>query len=1093
MLATGVTSRPKPRPAAQPKSSDAETRLLQQIERLEQSLVATQRQGDLYEESRLCNNIAKKYERLGEWRKALHFHHYDRQISLAAGDVEGYLVALNNMAQLCRSQELDALAEALLSEQLTMALQHQRMPQAFQAYSEQGTAKLAEAEEIDSVALAMKECLEEAAILFFKAHECLDNEALIAAGLLAATRRQELRRLRLEARLNDARLLLIRGNWEGALGKARSVLADTSPDDDDAHVKFHALGVMGQAYSALKEHARAVEECFDEQLKISRAQSDPGWECEALLNLGMAYRSLLDYNLALQTFYLYKECLKTCSLDGGQRGPADQLIEETLELQELARRVGMMESGLGAWAPHDERYLELAEHCHTLGAPRDALNYLREYMGGGDVMQLCSIRALWLATVLTVELKIVEEALLSARRLREVALSGGHVEREVEALLCLSDAYSLLPTLPGEVLIVLQRALELTQEARDSKTKEWEPQVMSKLAAAYQSFGMDQLYLEMREKCLQLVQQRRRDILKDHEGQSIERELQSLDYFATRKPSKSVMRLVDGNFNMTSRRTRGALKGPELKARSKPSTSNHLPSGTPPPSARRRHRPAISDNEEGRLGLADFIVDVEDEAVAKKRPHISSSKAKQKTTAMIRYASSSGGRSPPKERRGTARAPPLPPMSAVEREGGECPMVVDAGDCGDLWPGPIWPPSPKRAMSSATSRGAPPCEEQRSVSGGSRRTWGSGDPAALGLASVTRLYVGVEGETLMVPVIEDITERKTIAWLMDEVASRYEADFGRFPLIDALLTEEGARLGPKDALRIVLGDGQRITAKVVGFRTKTLGHIYRTKCTEHGVAEEPRITQLLQDPATIDLSSWCFDGDQFELVLRSLAEYSTAEADASVPTPAPLLSLILANNEYVGDSTLQTISTIKSLQKLDLSFTRVTRIASLVTDLPELATLSLAFCNDLADLDDFFEAGWRRPNCRLRDVNLGGLMLASDGRPLSLGDWHFLEALESLDLSFCHLDGDLVAGLAKLIRRSTSLRRLSLHGCQMADDAQFAQLASALEESHFPLELDLTGNWPSPPMAERLRRVGEHSRTNCKIVVVEPQNHHHAA
>lgn len=95
MLATGAAAAKRPGGSV---ASGAEERLHQSVARLEQQLLETQRRGDLVEESRLCNNIAKQLERLGEFERALHFHHYDRQISQTAGDADGTLTALANMA-----------------------------------------------------------------------------------------------------------------------------------------------------------------------------------------------------------------------------------------------------------------------------------------------------------------------------------------------------------------------------------------------------------------------------------------------------------------------------------------------------------------------------------------------------------------------------------------------------------------------------------------------------------------------------------------------------------------------------------------------------------------------------------------------------------------------------------------------------------------------------------------------------------------------------------------------------------------------------------------------------------------------------------
>lgn len=78
-------------------SEECEALLHDQVHTLERTLLATQKSGDLPEESRICNNIAKKLEQLGEWKRALEFHHYDRQICHTLDDVDGELMALSNM------------------------------------------------------------------------------------------------------------------------------------------------------------------------------------------------------------------------------------------------------------------------------------------------------------------------------------------------------------------------------------------------------------------------------------------------------------------------------------------------------------------------------------------------------------------------------------------------------------------------------------------------------------------------------------------------------------------------------------------------------------------------------------------------------------------------------------------------------------------------------------------------------------------------------------------------------------------------------------------------------------------------------------
>src|SRR4051812_16247550 len=109
------------------------------------------------------------------------------------------------------------LAHKLHKDQLSIALRYQDMPQAFRAHSDIGILLLSESE--DTLELIQKEKLAEATISFYKAHEALDScQALIDAGLLASSRRKELNELRLEARINDGRLSIYKGEYDSALG-----------------------------------------------------------------------------------------------------------------------------------------------------------------------------------------------------------------------------------------------------------------------------------------------------------------------------------------------------------------------------------------------------------------------------------------------------------------------------------------------------------------------------------------------------------------------------------------------------------------------------------------------------------------------------------------------------------------------------------------------------------------------------------------------------------------------------------------------------------------------------------------------------------
>lgn len=71
------------------------------ISELKELLIAKRHQGDLLQESRLCNAIGSKYQEFGKYRPALQFHKSDLDISKGIRDHEGCCVALGNIADCC--------------------------------------------------------------------------------------------------------------------------------------------------------------------------------------------------------------------------------------------------------------------------------------------------------------------------------------------------------------------------------------------------------------------------------------------------------------------------------------------------------------------------------------------------------------------------------------------------------------------------------------------------------------------------------------------------------------------------------------------------------------------------------------------------------------------------------------------------------------------------------------------------------------------------------------------------------------------------------------------------------------------------------
>jgi tetratricopeptide (TPR) repeat protein len=990
MLATGVTSAKRNLSTTLP--TDIEDRVRVQIERLEQQLLETQKRGDLTEEARLCNNIAKKWERLGEYRKALTFHHYDRQISETLQDGEGLGLALGNMAQSCRMMGLKVLADQYLKDQLRSAQQFQDMPQVFNALISMGNAFLSESE--DLVPIIRDERLAEAGVFFYRAHEALDSyEAVIEAGLLAKSRRKELSRLRLVGLLNEGKLCLGREQFDAALAKLRLAF-DGAHDIGEKMLEFEILGLMGIAFSKMKEVQLAVEGCYDLQLSIAKETKDSELEQEALFNLAMAYRSLREFDLALRTFYLYKELLKSDCLDNDRLEEADGAIAETIELEELAGKTKVLEGRLESMSHPERSYLKLAKYLKRLCMMQDALTYIRSYCEAiPDVPEGFRV-----ACELCIYFKMGEDAVYYAKKYLAMVdtLSEVEYEEKIDGILLLAKAFWLLPTLPVEILQTLQNALEWTQQQKDSFR---ELEVLDHLARAYQSFGMDEQYLQYKDKCLTIWNEQRAE--EDTTiVETIVRELDELDYFVNRKASKSVMKLVDGQFNMTSR-TRGT-KGLEIKKRSRKKDE-------PKKSIRRRNVVQVNDGD-----LADFIVDdqASDDSIVK-----SSVKFKKKI-------------------------PKLP---------------VEMSDYDEMpTRGLVWPPSPKPSE-MGSDRGS------TSLLSSSRRTW-SGDPACI--ATVLRVTVEIEGENLVIPVIDDIAERKTVGWLIREASDRYREGFGKEPIIETLLTADG-RLSALDPVGLLLTDGQRVKALVSGFKFKSLMSLYKEACLECEVEADQRVELMLEGCTdNLDLSMWEYDRGHFDLVIRAICKHSDVN---NVP-----LKFDLSSNYFVDDSILQRLP--KSIVSLSISFTSVTMISRVLSLFPQLERFSFSFCK-VEDLADFIGATGLS-TLPLRDLEMAGM----DLRGIHLGDWHHL-SIESLNLSFCMIDETVIFGLAEIIRKSATIRKIDLTGCKAGHGIK--PILEALRENYSLMEIGLVGNNLSTEQIGMLDKIiTENPRSRLQRVVI---------
>lgn len=962
--------------------------------------------------------------------------------------------------------ELPRSAEEWYREQLDAAQKHQNMPFVYRAHVSLGLLRL-DLAEATTIELVKKEELDEAGVHFFRAHEALDAyEAVIEAGLMASGRRRELKQLRAEARLNDGRLLVLRGEFEMALSKLTVVL-EAAQEVSDELLRFQTLGLMGRAYTGLGEHTSAIEKCFDLQLSLARNMQDAELEAEALFNLALAYRDLRDFDLALNTLYLYKDYLKMQMLDQRKLDTADELIVETLDLKETAESVVRIEMKLPLLTNPEKHLLRLSRDCRKLGIVQDAMMYACQLVEGQLSTGEFDDKSLLLAAELCIERKRADDAIFYCKKLLE-ALElhrGAQDKARVDAFLLLAEAYWLLPTLPGEILHILHRTLDI---CREKMLKDRELRTLSKLALSCAKLGIDDDHLRFKEECLHKwnAQCLAEDGDKIVESQKQKQELDNLDYFANRKPSKNVMRLVDGQFNLKSR-SKTHVKGLEIKKSRRPRDrdASKPPAGRAP---RRTRTHALLGDDDGN-DLAEFIVDDEAQPsdLGPKRAlgsqHRQASRRRGVDPFLRDPSRNYGPQTMKKHLRiedsddETASVPTKGPATATCT--GE--NLYDEPMLGDDVPWSDSSPPPQR----------PAMIEDRSAaynrSAGEPRSAWSGDPGVI--ASVLRLTVVIDGEALVVPVVDDIAERKTIAWLINECMRRFEAEFSRSPMIEAILTDRGARLGANDPISLVLADGEQVHARVVGYRKKSLLQWYEETCLECGIAVVASLRELVQkqEQSAIDLSHWCWEESQLEMVVRALCRYAGTFPGEKLP----VATLNLSNNPLLTDEAVARLVRLVTdhVSAIDLSFTNIRRSVYIVESCPRLERIGLSFCGALSDVPMLIRTMAQRGfDSLLRTVDLAGLSLV--GTQALLGDLHYLNGLEALNLSFGRLDAEAGGGLGGLLRRSMSLKRLDLRGC-VADDEALQPVVESLAFNFFLRELLLEGSQMSEELTAQLSDV----------------------
>ncbi|CAG9759955.1 unnamed protein product [Ceutorhynchus assimilis] len=370
------------------------------------------------------------------------------------------------------------------------------------------------------------------------------------------------------------------------------------------------------------------------------------------------------------------------------------------------------------------------------------------------------------------------------------------------------------------------------------------------------------------------------------------------------------------------------------------------------------------------------------------------------------------------------------------------------------------------------------------------------------------LYVDVEieGKAFRIPVLMSETKTKTIKWLSEQAAHRYESKQFMRPILE-LETVTGVILGDCDLVSLLFPLGsmqaERVVGKVIEWNLPSLLEKYRAICSSMSADPNEDVCSLIQNVSiNLNISDRAMPSHNLNPLLKSINNQKC------------LTKINLSGNSmsaYTMTLLCSSIITLPELQSLNLSCTSLLKpyLNHLASTISTHSALFKKMVNlDLSDnimlQDDCFDDIIVISNAllQLQSLNLSNIglkNLPSNSNMLSL------KCLENLDLSYNKLsDNDLMkvlssldASLIKILNISRNkgqnilrrildlfenesnvfMKEIGLEMCGINDSDLYELLRTARNITHINLShnSDLT--------SISLRRLLEHGNLSCINVV----------
>ncbi|XP_071174589.1 tonsoku-like protein [Mytilus edulis] len=332
-----------------------------------------------------------------------------------------------------------------------------------------------------------------------------------------------------------------------------------------------------------------------------------------------------------------------------------------------------------------------------------------------------------------------------------------------------------------------------------------------------------------------------------------------------------------------------------------------------------------------------------------------------------------------------------------------------------------------------------------------------------------RIKVRVKDKLLLIPVPNSEKE-KTIAWLCKEAGQRYYSMCGLRPLL-TLSTKDGAFLANTDEISQVLSSNEEVEGVVDSWDLPPLVDRYQQACTALNTVCYRNIKTILQScdsTSKLVISDLGLRPLQIQTVFRALQCQNTLkvlclpgnrmgdnglDSFLKVCNTLPNLSVLNFKCNEITAVGLKSLSdflqncetpVLKNLMELNLSYNSLgdsscQSLASIVTHLPMLNTLSLSSCDFTAKLFQQHRISLMESllNCQLQNLDvshnqfgmLGIELLLKTINPATMWSLNIDSTLTSAPQSYflLHIQNFLS-------KDKCSLQDLNLSGCHLSTD-----------------------------------------------------------